>query len=148
MGSFISSIEDSISGVNALLLTATGTEPDIMSTVKMISEFGIMTVSCGVLIIFTIVMFNKFMKTNSSSDAKLAEAVTKSLDTLTVALGNTMNLGEVFDKYNTKSTTEFDKIERDLDAIKESIEQIEKQHEDILKILEHQEILSQIERNS
>lgn len=117
------------------------------SMLKLAGDYGMMMICCVILIIFSIAMFKRIMSNGSAADSRLAEAVTKSLDTLTTAISSTMNIAEVFDRHNAKSTAEFDTLKRDMRDINDTIKQIEKQNENILKMLdEQQDMLSRIER--
>ena len=149
----------SIKATNAAIILATS-EPSeevaeqaldtnhIESMLRLAGDYGMMMVACVILIIMTIVMFKKVMSGSSATDAKLAEAVTESLNTLTTAISGTMNIAEVFDRHNTKSTAEFDTLKRDMRDINDALKQIEKQNENILKMLDEQQaMLSRIDRN-
>ena len=122
-------------------------ESQLESMLRLAGDYGMMMVCCVILIIFSIAMFKRIMSNGSAADARLADAVTKSLDTLTTAISSTMNIAEVFDRHNAKSTTEFDTIKRDIRDINDTIKQIEKQNENILKMLDEQKsMLSRIDK--
>lgn len=138
---------------NMILLTESTTTTttdttELESLVKLIGDYGIMLVSSAILIIFSIAMFKRVMNANSTADSKLADAVTKSLDTLTTAVSSTMNISEVFDKHNSKTTTEFDNIKRSIKDLNSALEQIERQNENLLKMLDDQnDLLNDIKRS-
>ena len=122
-------------------------ESQLESMLRLAGDYGMMMVCCVILIIFSIAMFKRIMSNGSAADARLADAVTKSLDTLTTAISSTMNIAEVFDRHNAKSTTEFDTIKRDIRDINDTIKQIEKQNENILKMLDEQKsMLTRIDK--
>ena len=112
---------------------------------KTIAEFGIMIVCCAVLLIFSIVMFRVFIKRFDENDRELATTMQQSLETITKLLETNVNVAEIFDKHNTKSTLEFDHIRHDIKTIQDAIVELTEQNEKIQKMLDKQtNLLNQI----
>ena len=112
---------------------------------KTIAEFGIMVVCCAVLLIFAIVMFRVFIKRFDENDRELAKTMQQSLETITKLLETNVNIAEIFDKHNTKSTLGFEHVKNDFKTTQDAIAELKEQNEKMQKMLDKQtNLLNQI----
>ena len=112
---------------------------------KTIAEFGIMVVCCAVLLIFAIVMFRVFIKRFDENDRELAKTMQQSLETITKLLETNVNIAEIFDKHNTKSTFGFEYVKNDFKTTQDAIAELKEQNEKMQKMLDKQtNLLNQI----
>lgn len=112
---------------------------------KTIAEYGIMIVCCAVLLIFSIVMFQVVIKRFNENDKELAKTMQQSLETITKLMETNVDVAEIFDKHNTKSTLEFEHLRNDIHTTQDAVAELKEQNEKLQKMLDKQtNLLSQI----
>lgn len=121
-----------------VLLTANGansvgTVSEMGSIAKLIQDYGITTMCCVLLIIFSIVMFRNMSSRADKIDSDLMNDFSKAVSSIKTIMDSNTNAAGCFDKLNMRTTLEFEMVKSKLNEILKILEHSEKENKALVE---------------
>lgn len=113
----------------ALAVLAAQSTPDIpidsiTNTAKSIEEFGISTVMCAVLLIFTGIMFTTIIR-RTSKDEVIVKLLTDLTNTVNTIKNSDVDVASSFDRHNTKFILEVEHLKMGIKSVEDKLVDID-----------------------
>lgn len=99
------------------------------TTAKMIQDYGITTVLCAIVIIFSIFMFNNIIHRSNKTDETVVKLLNEIKSTVNTIKNSDVDVAGSFDKHNTKFVIEMEHLKGEVKSIEEKLDDMA--HDDI-----------------